>query len=454
MERSRHPPENGSSRTQEKFKRDEPSTSVVHKTLELVDKKKLPSALDRSSSRNTPSLSQSRASQGASSSLSTKHVSSSNRQSTSDRGSSSQKPSPSHSRDAKRVLQSSTAKDPGPSRHQNVAHSQISTAEPSSHDAASRSRAHKSMYITAFDQKMASRQPQIDSLPPEERKKQESWARAQLKLSGTCISGFTWRRVKGGYICNGTNHMVTDELLAEGKGGYHTRNRCMTTGRSGRDWIGPTYPGDMWCPPQTMQRTPLNQISGPTVGRTGGAFARSGAATRSFASSSVRSPSLHIPCEAVTCRCHRDLPSAPPLLYETLTISPPPPLARQTPQQALKLSSNPPTTKKWPPTNGNESLSSTERVQQDNWAQAQLKSIDACAAGYDWRRVPGGYRCNGRRHMVTDELLAEGKGGCYSMNPKFGTAENPIWEGPLYGKEILEHMWGPGGKRPSNWVWR
>jgi hypothetical protein len=49
----------------------------------------------------------------------------------------------------------------------------------------------------------------------------EAWAQKQLKLSATCVAGFTWRRTNGGYRCEGVNHLVTDELLTEGKGVYY-----------------------------------------------------------------------------------------------------------------------------------------------------------------------------------------------------------------------------------------
>jgi len=50
-------------------------------------------------------------------------------------------------------------------------------------------------------------------------------------------------------------------------------------------------------------------------------------------------------------------------------------------------------------------------------------------------RIEGGYRCKGKHHMVTDELLAEGKGGCYVCFE--GRKENPDWEGPFYSREEM-----------------
>ena len=71
---------------------------------------------------------------------------------------------------------------------------------------------------------MGSRQTKIESLPPKERAEQEAWAQEQLQQNaGVCVAGFAWYRIEGGYRCHGGNHMVADELLAEGKGGYYCR---------------------------------------------------------------------------------------------------------------------------------------------------------------------------------------------------------------------------------------
>jgi hypothetical protein len=81
-----------------------------------------------------------------------------------------------------------------------------------------------SLLRSNHDVKMASRQTRIESLPPSERAAQETWAHEQLKhLDGTCAAGYDWYRVKGGYRCEGGRHFVSDELLAEGKGGCYSR---------------------------------------------------------------------------------------------------------------------------------------------------------------------------------------------------------------------------------------
>lgn len=95
-----------------------------------------------------------------------------------------------------------------------------------------------------------------------------------------------------------------------------------------------------------------------------------------------------------------------------------------------------------------DSLPPAERQKQEAWAQYQLQQIQGtCVAGFAWGRIQGGYRCHGGHHMVTDELLAEGRGGCY-WTTAVAWATNPIWEGPFYGRrEAMEHMWGLGGRR-------
>jgi len=88
---------------------------------------------------------------------------------------------------------------------------------------------------------MAARQTKFNSLAPAEKEKQEKWAQTQLQQNaGKCKVGFGWFRVlSDGYICGGGSHMVTDELLVEGKGGYYT------FGSYKRDksiaWDGPLY---------------------------------------------------------------------------------------------------------------------------------------------------------------------------------------------------------------------
>lgn len=94
-----------------------------------------------------------------------------------------------------------------------------------------------SKYVTDYDRKMASRQTRIESLSGDQRSKQESWAQTQLKgLSTNCVGGFGWKRISGGYKCEVGICLVTDELLAEGRGGF-----CQDDGVEKK---GPFYPED------------------------------------------------------------------------------------------------------------------------------------------------------------------------------------------------------------------
>ena len=96
-----------------------------------------------------------------------------------------------------------------------------------------------------------------------------------------------------------------------------------------------------------------------------------------------------------------------------------------------------------------------ERQEQEKWAQSQFRQLDTkCPAGYDWGRIPGGYRCQplgpppAGLHKVTDKLLAEGKGGVYCL--KIGKREDPPedWRGPFYVDPSKDEfvMYSPSGR--------
>jgi hypothetical protein len=83
-------------------------------------------------------------------------------------------------------------------------------------------------------------------------------------------------------------------------------------------------------------------------------------------------------------------------------------------------------------------LSSEERILQEEWARHQLTITGCCVAGYDWVRKEKGYRCLGGNHCVTDALLAEGDGGFYSGSNggrRVKKGESEFWEGPYYKGE-------------------
>jgi hypothetical protein len=100
---------------------------------------------------------------------------------------------------------------------------------------------HASLLRTQHDQEMAQRQLRIEALSRGEREEQERWAQAQLMLRGSCHRGFQWIRVPGGYRCEGHNHAVTDELLAEGRGGWYERDQVLFRVRGIERWLGPVY---------------------------------------------------------------------------------------------------------------------------------------------------------------------------------------------------------------------
>ncbi|KAE8454295.1 hypothetical protein EG329_005220 [Mollisiaceae sp. DMI_Dod_QoI] len=100
----------------------------------------------------------------------------------------------------------------------------------------------KSTLKSSRDQEMAKRQAQVESLPPKERKEQDKWVQEQMNQRGTCPANLDWIRVASGYICQGKGHGVTDEILAEGKGGLLFRDtKCLTGTREPEFYFGPYY---------------------------------------------------------------------------------------------------------------------------------------------------------------------------------------------------------------------
>lgn len=83
----------------------------------------------------------------------------------------------------------------------------------------------RSIFTTPEDIQMASRQLMIDTLPPQQREEQERWAQSIIGRVKTCPQNFPWVRRAGGYQCAGGRHVITDELLAEGKGGIYGCSR-------------------------------------------------------------------------------------------------------------------------------------------------------------------------------------------------------------------------------------
>ncbi|KAF7889054.1 hypothetical protein EAF00_009354 [Botryotinia globosa] len=91
-----------------------------------------------------------------------------------------------------------------------------------------------SKFKSQHDINMASQQVRYQEMTYEEKKKQDEWVRNFIVYAGPCPAGFSWERVKQGYVCNGGNHLCTDDLLAEGKGGFYM-------GTLDAGWWGPIY---------------------------------------------------------------------------------------------------------------------------------------------------------------------------------------------------------------------
>ena len=78
------------------------------------------------------------------------------------------------------------------------------------------------------DVSRASRQKDYAHMPPAEKKKQDEWLKKNLfpKMNTGCPAGFDWERIvdkwggpSGGYVCTAGSHIITDAMIAEGKGG-------------------------------------------------------------------------------------------------------------------------------------------------------------------------------------------------------------------------------------------
>ncbi|KAE8443156.1 hypothetical protein EG329_002325 [Mollisiaceae sp. DMI_Dod_QoI] len=100
----------------------------------------------------------------------------------------------------------------------------------------------KSTFTSRKDEEMAKRQTKFESLPPSERVKQEEWAQDQIRQQGLCPGRVPWIRVPGGYQCIAVQHYMTDEILAEGKGGMFFFDIFSLSGTSRvRKYLGPYY---------------------------------------------------------------------------------------------------------------------------------------------------------------------------------------------------------------------
>jgi len=89
---------------------------------------------------------------------------------------------------------------------------------------------------------MATQLPRIDSLPPAEKAEQAKGAQTKLSQHSTCVAGLPCKKVASGYQCTGYGgaHIVTHELLAEGKRRFYYGLQGLTTGYS-TSWGRPLY---------------------------------------------------------------------------------------------------------------------------------------------------------------------------------------------------------------------
>jgi len=100
------------------------------------------------------------------------------------------------------------------------------------------------------------------------------------------------------------------------------------------------------------------------------------------------------------------------------------------------------------------SLTPKEQTRQNMWAQTMIQRINPCPQGYEWNRIdaPSGYHCIGRNHFISDELLAEGKGGIFVVPGGKIKKMDPLW-GPYYkgpsGEKSLVYFGDPNTYAPE-----
>ncbi|KAF4634396.1 hypothetical protein G7Y89_g3697 [Cudoniella acicularis] len=105
--------------------------------------------------------------------------------------------------------------------------------------------ANKSLFKSSYDVEMAAKQTQYSSLSRQEQEQQDKWAQSVIAQTGACVAGYSWIRKSQGYRCEAGSHYTTDELVAEGKGGYLI---CGTpTAYTKSEWV--EIDGDMWYGP-------------------------------------------------------------------------------------------------------------------------------------------------------------------------------------------------------------
>ncbi|PVH87725.1 hypothetical protein DL98DRAFT_635472 [Cadophora sp. DSE1049] len=92
-----------------------------------------------------------------------------------------------------------------------------------------------------------------------------------------------------------------------------------------------------------------------------------------------------------------------------------------------------------------DTLSETELQEQEEWAQTKLVESWTCPMGRGWQRYIApegysqfdGYRCYGgaSTHLVSHQLLAEGKNSLYRLSDSTGW-----WEGPFDAEELRQEL--------------
>jgi hypothetical protein len=242
------------------------------------------------------------------------------------------------------------------------------------------------------------------------------------------VPGLQWRRVHCGYICATKYHFVTHELLEQGRGGYYKRwpwtvvdlkGKYKDTGPLPITWKDPFYRETLQQPhgrEQYRWYDTTRDVPALREGQTLGPRPRASDSDERKVRNNVRRKGQHV--RQIHTTQYPVMPQAipgirldfsnedgaPKLIFPS---EPPPPVSPVSTDHDLRMAER---------QLNYESLDRADKIEQEAWAQQQLLlNISMNDRVGVYRRVKGGYY-DGGKHLVTDQLLAEGLGGFYHCN--------------------------------------
>ena len=137
----------------------------------------------------------------------------------------------------------------------------------------------------------------------------------------------------------------------------------------------------------------------------------------------------------------------PPASRRTATLAPP---ASRAPPHVKSILTIPTNTHMASLQTRLHTLSPPALQKQDIWARTQLLRSGVCPQGYAWDKCDdfgGGYLCQGKKHFVSNQLLADGQGGVFLWA---GWPEPEEIYGPYYRDEVDRGWMVYGGVEPRD----